>query len=346
MRQQPRSSRPVLRSAPAAAASSALMALLLGMSAPAAGAPTYTVEARSEAGTPLTTAPIDAKSATGSTPQYVATSALTSEHKPNAHTGTGTSYGWAGTTPGDVGTGVFASAIIVGSGITGATASASSMAHLSDSFIIDCNGCAAGSVGTLRFQVVLITQLNAGAAGAGIIGTTTFGPVAGRATWNSSLQVHSTGIADTPGAPPTTVLAESSRTRSIDTQGLDETTRTGLGSARHTFSLSFAFGKPIELDMLASMTAQGSAAPSGLESQFYYVGQGGAEAYAAWGGITSVFDATGQQVTAFTALTAEGVNYAQSFSTVVPEPGTWALMGLGALLLPVLVGRARRRETT
>ncbi len=65
-----------------------------------------------------------------------------------------------------------------------------------------------------------------------------------------------------------------------------------------------------------------------------------------WGGLLAVTDADGNAVNGVTALNNVGVDYAQSFANaaLVPEPGTWALMAIGLVMLALIAGRRRSRH--
>ncbi|WP_377154575.1 PEP-CTERM sorting domain-containing protein [Roseateles sp. UC29_93] len=322
-----------------------LLAMILVATGSGATAATYSGEARSEARTLNLIAPVDARSVVDNVPTGTLTSAEIAEYRPNFNGAESSSSAGGGALAGLVFLSANATTRTIGHDDSASIASSSASARLTDSFIIHCGGCADGTVGTMLFQVVTAAKLSSTSFAGGIIGTPPFGLARSEMTWNTSLQVNSTGLDAVTGAWPTTVTAGSGISRVTDSTGLDDLTVTGLHGARHTFALTFAFGRPIELDFAAAMQANGSAIPTGLESQYAYGNWGMGEAFTAWGGILSVRDSSGQLVSGFSALTSQGISYAQSFSDVVPEPATWALMGLGALVLPLLARRARRIDS-
>ncbi|ANH67752.1 PEP-CTERM sorting domain-containing protein [Mitsuaria sp. 7] len=320
-----------------------LLAIALVASGSAATAATYSAESRSEARTLNLTAPVDAKSVVDSVPAGTVTSAQIFDFQSNFNGSQSSSNASGSAIAGRV--------LLTAKTITRTTgrlksapiASSSASARLTDSFIIQCGGCADGTVGTMLFQVVTLSKFTSASFG-NITDAPPFGLARSDVTWNTSLQVNSTGLDAVTGAWPTTVTAGAAFSHVTDSAGLDDLSATGLRGVRNTFALTFAFGRPIELDFAASMQANGSSLPSGLESQYSYGTTGMGEAITAWGGILSVRDSSGQLVNGFSALTSQGISYAQSFSDAVPEPATWALMGLGALVLPLLARRARRMD--
>ena len=112
----------------------------------------------------------------------------------------------------------------------------------------------------------------------------------------------------------------------------------------HTLTVSFLFGQPIALDL-------------GLGVQAYHFlstdDSSGATGWAAvgtdfshsltWEGITGLSDASGRAITAFSALNSAGVDYAGPLAATVPEPGVWALM-TGGLLVLLGIGKHRPLE--
>lgn len=319
-----------------------LLAIALIGAMPAASAVTYSADVRSEARTRTQTAPVDARSVSDSVP----TGTVSSAYALTPWTGFSASESSSSTNafsfPGIVSMSSFSSTRISGRGLAESVIATSASGRLTDSFIINCGSCAEGTVGTLLFQVVFSAKLTPLAYSTRVGGPVP--PVLSRSelAWNSTIDVRSTGLDAMSGAWPTTVSAESGRTHSVDSNFVELIDPVGAQGARQTFALSFAFGRPIEFDLFASMQTNGSVVTSGLESSFNAGGWTIGDAFAAWGGILSVRDSSGQLVNGFSAMSSQGLNYAQSFSDVVPEPGTWALMALGVLALPLVVRRARR----
>jgi hypothetical protein len=228
----------------------------------------------------------------------------------------------------------------------GLHAESNASASLDDSFIIACPSCAAGTRGTMNFRVVLEGDVGLNNSSTSMDGQPI--PGAARTTqyyWSSNLSMRAEGVAmDFPG-PGTLALFAYDYRAMVNDDIVAGGSREGTGI--YDYQLEFEFGSPIHMNWLASASSSADLRAGDGNA----IGALSAMGYAAfsnsfyWDGISAVTDADGNLVNGFTALNSVGVDYAQSFANaaVVPEPGTWALMAVGLVMLALNVRRLRSR---
>ncbi|MFX1679834.1 PEP-CTERM sorting domain-containing protein [Mitsuaria sp. CC2] len=213
----------------------------------------------------------------------------------------------------------------------GTVVEATGSAGFADTFIITCPTCVEGSIGRLYGGVGggASTETRDGGRNAG-------GWFQTQTTWSSGVSIRSEGIPydwenqidtsyDSSGGWETHLLTPNGETAWGDFDGL-------------SVSIEFVFGKPIHLSfgLGAQVLAWAGANEGG--GQAWSDGLTDLGHTLAWGGLT-VF-ANDVQINDFTALNAQGMDYALAI-TAVPEPGTWVLM-LGGLAALGALARRRR----
>jgi hypothetical protein len=168
------------------------------------------------------------------------------------------------------------------------------------------------------------------------------------ANWSTTFVLQTAGG---PVSSNSGVIQTGGTYRGTQNPGSVVSTSTGLGAGRHSFTMDFAFGFPIDLQWQSRVAAVAYAVSSGYERHFIASSNALADFSHtfAWAGIQSVLDANGQLVSGFTALNDTGFDYALSVlrgggSVSVPEPGTFALMLASLFGMAACAQRRRQRH--
>lgn len=225
-----------------------------------------------------------------------------------------------------------------------ARATSQVFASTTDSFTLQaagCGSCTTGSLGTLTFAFWLGVD-NTLQPSANVQGGSGQGVLEGRSEWNANFKLD-TGLAPGQGSLPSLSSLDGSGVKDYQ-NGVLTSQAQGLATGLHVVTLSFAFGTAIQLEASLNAWSSSSILAFGDETSFAAQIRSRVDFghTLAWAGILGVTDAGGQAVTGFTALNSEGLDYAQSFATPVPEPSAAAMLAAGLALLGWLA-RGRRQ---
>ncbi|SEL89208.1 PEP-CTERM protein-sorting domain-containing protein [Roseateles sp. YR242] len=216
--------------------------------------------------------------------------------------------------------------------------SAEAHARLTDSFLITCPTCVAGTEATVTFRLV---------AEGGVFadGNLVQNPDLGSGTQFTAFSAISSGFymsAPDVNNPGSAVQDAMFRSLLRMQYGGDSHDRP-IWDGEHT--ASFIIGQPLSFTWDA--VVQGSATvgnfnlDAAMDGVSAFNTSFGSSLY--WGGITEVRDVNGQLLSGITAFNAVGVDYANALAPAVPEPTTGLLMTVGALMLLAAIRRQRRR---
>lgn len=239
---------------------------------------------------------------------------------------------------------------IVSSPPMSASASGTSNARFTDSFVVTCASailCANGQTG--QMTVAFLVQGDFGGGGTitpnGILSN---GGWNGYAQWAAGLNIVAAHY-QTGGVVGAANWA-GGQTRSESQLG-GSTVGYNVSYPYAEFGVQlltfdFEFGGPVAIDMLGKVSAyaavgydsSGSTAQSAFQSSLTTV----------WGGVQNITGAGGAQLAGVQGLSlssaATGIDYLQSQVSAVPEPGMALMLATGSLLLIPAVRSQRRRR--
>ncbi|OWQ89635.1 hypothetical protein CDN98_03690 [Roseateles terrae] len=228
-----------------------------------------------------------------------------------------------------------------GGGLVGEVkTSAAARASLTDSFMITCPSCIAGTEATVTFRVIAN-------GGGGADGQMVQDPDDGMgsvfsayASMVSSFTLNAPN-ADDPSQPAGTAL------------GLSVLRMEPGGGYYHDrpfwnewVTARFTLGNPLSFNWWAWMDGNASAGNytdlGTMEASSVYGTDYSAGFY--WGGITEVRTASGELLTGITAFNAAGVNYANALAPPVPESSAAWLMWVGLAALCLMSACSSRKH--
>jgi hypothetical protein len=321
----------------------------------AAAAPTITVQVSAASNTRNMSGPNDFQRQTGQVPLDLSATSMVDEQFSGRSGASAGSHGES-TARGQSGPGLmrleawaYGSTDAFQAPSTGG-ASSSALAGLRDNFAIvapGCDLCTLGSRGTMTFSIYFDGGLfGGGEFESDLLPSNGGGGYEFNANWSTTFGLQTAG-----GPVSSNVGGSAGGTyRGNQNPGSVVSTSTGLGAGRHSFTMDFAFGFPLDLQWQARVAAVVGAGSTGNERHLIASSNALADFSHtfAWAGIQSVLDANGQPVSGFTALNDTGYDYALSFLpggvVSVPEPGTFALMLAGLFGMAACAQRRRQRH--